>query len=152
MTTDEVPPLRPPEQMPPIRSTADLRRHWRALMGPLGFSERLLWMIFLEADGRATPVISQVNELDPYPDEPFLTSLMQILHRLCDHIGDGSAALLLSRPGPAGATVSDRAWAESLSQAAHEAGVPIWPVHLANDEELVTWAAEESAAPAAATA
>ena len=27
----------------PVYSAADLRKRWRALMGPLGFGERLLW-------------------------------------------------------------------------------------------------------------
>ncbi len=36
-------------------------------MGPLGFSERLMWMQFLEPYGRATPVLSQITDLPRVP-------------------------------------------------------------------------------------
>jgi hypothetical protein len=32
---------------------------------------------------------------------------------------------------------ADRAWASAVLGAARRHGVPLWPVHLANDEELL---------------
>jgi len=34
----------------PVNSPADLRQRWRALMGPLGFGEQLLWFGFIGPD------------------------------------------------------------------------------------------------------
>jgi hypothetical protein len=44
MTHHELLPIPPIETATdPVHSAADLRQRWRALMGPLGFEERLLW-------------------------------------------------------------------------------------------------------------
>lgn len=137
MDNDPIPPLLPTDQMPKILTQHDLYQHWRALMGPLGFSRPLLWLCFIAADGRPAPVLSQVDDLPPVPDEPFLANLMMIAEDVIDHeVPGGSLALLLSRPGSAHVTESDRAWARGLTTAALEARVRMRPVHLANDEEI----------------
>ncbi len=118
MTDDDIPPLRRPEDMPPVGTQADLWRHWRALMDPLGFSERLLWITFFTADGRATPVLQQVSDLPRTPEPAMLDSLMFVLREVCDGLGDGSAALLISRPGRSGITAAERTWAQRLTEAA----------------------------------
>ncbi|MGI8675667.1 MAG: hypothetical protein ACR2JT_01895 [Nocardioidaceae bacterium] len=138
MRDDDIPPLRRPEDMRPVRSQADLWRYWRALMGPLGFSERLLWLQFLEPDGRVTPSLTQITELPRVPDARLVDNLMMLCHRVCrDNLEGGSVAVLLSRPGPAGITADERIWAQRLTDAAVLAEVPLWPVHVANDQVLV---------------
>ncbi len=151
MADDDIPPLRRPEDTPPIRTQADLWRHWRSLMGPLGFSERLLWILFLQADGRVTPVLQQICDLPTLPEPRLVDSLMQILQRVCEDLGNGSVAVLLSRPGPAGITAAERTWARRLSDAGTAGGVALWPVHLANDHELVVVSPDDLALPRAAT-
>jgi hypothetical protein len=146
MTDDEIPPLRPPDQMPPIRSQADVWRHWRALMGPLGFSERLLWIQLVQPDGRMVPALQQIAELPRLPDRRLLDNLMSILKRLHVEMGGGSVAMLLSRPGPAGVTEQERTWARRLLDAAAAANVPMWPVHVANDHDLVAVTPDDLAA------
>lgn len=106
-------------------------------MGPLGFSERLLWMQFLEPDGRMTPVLSQITDLPRVPDVELVDNLIMICGRLCDDMAGGSVAMLLSRPGPAGITAEERQWARRLTEAAAASDVALWPVHVANDQELV---------------
>ncbi|MDN5856542.1 MAG: hypothetical protein L0K86_27635 [Actinomycetia bacterium] len=44
---NDIPPLLPADQMPPIRNERDLHERWRALMGELGFSGRTLWVTFV---------------------------------------------------------------------------------------------------------
>ncbi|MBA2529495.1 MAG: hypothetical protein H0V19_05955 [Euzebyales bacterium] len=136
MTEDHLPPLRRPEDTPPIRTQADLERHWRTLMGPLGFSERLLWVLLLAADGRVTPVLQQIGDLPQLPDVPMVDALMRVFRQICDELGNGSVAVLLSRPGRAGITPAERTWARRLTDAAAASGVRLWPVHVANDDEL----------------
>lgn len=137
MTThDDIPTLKPPDQMLRVRKLADLERHWRALMGLLGSSERLLWMLFLEADGRMAPMISQIAELPGVPDEEVLGELMEISDRVCVDMGSGSVAFLLSHPGSAGVTATDRVWAQPLARAANKAGVAMSPMHAADNQVL----------------
>jgi len=150
MRDEDIPPLGRPEDMPPIRSQADLWRHWRALMGPLGFSERLLWFLSMDAGGRVTPVLQQITDLPRVPDRRLVDSLMQIFARICEDLDGGSVAVLLSRPGPAGITPAERTWAGELTDAAAAARVALWPVHLANDQELVTVTPDDLVEPRAA--
>ncbi len=149
-TGDDIPPLLRPEDMPPVRTQADLWRHWRALMGPLGFTERLLWILFIDADGYVAPTVQQVAELPRVPEPDMVDSLMWILREVCADLGPGSAALLLSRPGRAGITSDERVWAQRLADVAAVAGVRLWPVHLANDQRLVPVTPDDLATPRAA--
>jgi hypothetical protein len=141
---DEIPPLRPPDQMPPIQTPHDLYRHWRALMGELGFSRRLLWFGLVTDDGRMASQLNQVGELPRLPDGLRLDNLLEIcrdsLRAVDEH---GSVAFLLSRPGPARMTDSDRCWARALAAAAARVGVRLQPMHLATDEALRVFAADD---------
>lgn len=149
---DEIPPLLPVDQMPAIRTQHHLYLHWRALMGELGFGERLLWCSFIDAGGFMTPVLSQIADLPLLPDDRFLDNLMGIFERvLREQVIGGSVAVLLSRPGRAYLTDSDRAWGRDLTAAAERAGVPMRPVHLANDEELRVLADDDLILPKTAS-
>lgn len=144
MRDETSPPLRPPGRDKPIRTQRDLYQHWRDLMGPLGFSRPLLWLLFLAADGRPAPVLSQIDDLPRCPDDLFLVNLMHIAEEVIEHeCPGGSLALLLSRPGSASLSEFDRAWARRLTTAASEAGVRMRPLHLANDEEIRTIAPDD---------
>jgi hypothetical protein len=147
--TNETPLLRQPEDTPPIRSQADLHRHWRALMGELGFSAPQLWMILLDANGRATPVVQKIDEIPAVPEPEVLGGLMTVCRALLDEVvPGGSVAFLRARPGSAGLTASDRAWASRLSDAASDRGVACHPVHLANDQEIRAFTPDDQSASA----
>ncbi|MFC7404946.1 hypothetical protein [Georgenia alba] len=142
MTTP--PELQPFDQMPPIRTPSDMYRHWQALMGPLGFSEHLLWVGFITPDGLMTPPLSQIDGLPVEPDLPTLEAMMGAFRELVEEIGPGATvALLVSRPGSARMTRSDKAWARGLSHAAARADVPLQPIHLATDEDLRVFAVDD---------
>ncbi|PVG81781.1 hypothetical protein DDE18_17605 [Nocardioides gansuensis] len=147
--THDIPPLRRPEDMPAVRTQADLHRHWRAMMGELGFGQRQLWFQFFDADGRCTPVVQQVTDVPELPDTEMLANLMAICDQLLtDLVPDGSVAFLWARPGRPGLIASDRAWAAGLAKAAADAGVRSHPVHLANDHELRVFATDDEIASA----
>ncbi len=107
------------DQMPPVRSQDDLDRHWRALMGKLGFAHR--------------------------PEPTTLTNLMDLLGRLLGDEPSGTVAFLLARPGLDPITPADRDWAAALTRAAAVAGVPIEPVHLATDHAVRVFAPDDLA-------
>ena len=122
---------------PTRHSTADMGQRWRAVMGPVGFSERLLWIGFVKLDRRMVKALSQVP-LGPRPRRPIVASTMTALLKVLDGLKDGtSVALLLTRPGRGPISDADRQWSTLLTEVAKELGVPIEPVFRANDESLV---------------
>ncbi|WP_041312063.1 hypothetical protein [Mycobacterium sp. JS623] len=130
----------------PIHSAADLAQRWRALMGPLGFGERLLWMGFVGPDRCLIKALSQLP-LPPRPRHPIVVSAMTALLEVLDGLTkDTTVALLLTRPGRGPISDADRRWAALLTDVAHSLGVPIEPVFRANDESLVLVEPEMTAA------
>jgi hypothetical protein len=121
----------------PIHSAADMGQRWRAVMGPLGFSEILLWIGFVGPDRRMVKALSQVP-LGPRPRRPIVASTLTALLEVLEGLKDGtSVALLVTRPGMGPISDADRQWSTLLTKVATELGVPIEPVFRANDESLV---------------
>lgn len=145
--TFDIPPLRPPEDTPPIKTQDDLCRFWRMLMGELGFSQRYLWAVILDSQGAVLPQVFQIAQCPAKPDRLMLRNLMQAFRTVFDDDTDAySVALLWSRPGKAATSNQDIDWANTIREAARGALVPIWPVHLANDFDLRVFAPDELAA------
>ena len=148
---DDIPPLLPPEDMPPIRNQQDLHEHWRALMGPLGFAQATLWLQFVTIDDRVDGLITRIDDLPSRPDVRLLENLLTICGEVLDNeVPGGRVAFLYSRPGPRRVTDDDRAWARGLRTAARKAGVPCAPIHLANDEQLQVLAPDDLGLPKSA--
>ena len=103
-----------------VRTAMDLERLWQLIMGPEGPGLRSLWMVLLDEDGRALPVVVPIEDI-PVTPESLTEGLADVLSRVRD-LGD--PVLLLSRPGPRGVTEADRAWGRVL------APLTRWPVHL----------------------
>jgi hypothetical protein len=116
-------------------------------MDPLGFSDRRLWLMLLERNGRATAVIGQFTYLPLLPDGQLLTGLMLVADRVCRGLGNSSAAFLLPRPGSAHVSAADWAWARQLTAAATPAGVAMWPLHIASDESVFLLASDDCSEP-----
>ena len=145
MTHEHVPPLLPPADMPAVSTQADLHRTWRTLMGELGFADRRLWLLFLTRDGRPAGPLLSIDNLADGPWELPVEDLVTICREILDGPGGGgSVAMLLTRPGRDAWHVGDRAWARYLTAAAHRVGGRVWPVHRANDVELVVVPADEA--------
>jgi hypothetical protein len=139
-----IPTLRHPHEMPPIRNADDLCRRWRALMGPLGFGQPRLWIAFLAPDDMMTAQLVQIEEISRRADAKLCHSLLE----LCQHIvgsnsAGGSVAFLLTRPGRNSMDDADRSWARGLTVAAEHLGVSMRPVHFANDVELRVFAPDD---------
>lgn len=110
-------------------------------MGQLGFADRSLWLMLLDADGRPLPILPKIDELPPLPDGVIAQNIVAVCKSLIA-TGDGRrgrVAFLISRPGDDQVTTSDQAWAESLEREARSVGLPIWPVHIASDERIVVY-------------
>lgn len=120
----------------PVNSAADLRERWRALMGPLGFRERLLWLGFVGSDRRMYQTLSQVA-VGRSPDRRLVDTLLAALTAVLDDFEPGtSVALLLSRPGADGVSAADRRWSQSLHRAADQIGLRLEPIFRANDTAI----------------
>jgi hypothetical protein len=121
----------------PVYSAADLRQRWRALMGPLGFEERLLWFGLIGPDRCFAKKLSHVP-VCPRPQGRILWNLMSALRTLLDDLGPkNTVALLLSRPGRGPVSPTDRLWSKTLTDIADRFAVPLEPIFRANDESLV---------------
>ena len=130
--TDQTTPSRPV-----VRSQSDLEAVWKHLMEPQtvdGFDGHSLWLLVIEED-RPYPQITEIIEAVEPPDDQMVSSLAALLDGLS---GDGRRfAFLRSRPGHAGLTTNDLAWARALYDAGRRAGVPLEVVHRACDHDLV---------------
>lgn len=121
----------------PINSAADLHDRWRALMGNLGFGERLLWLGFVGTDRTMYKTLSQVP-VGRSPDHKFVENLLATMQSVVDGYEPGlSVALLLSRPGVDGLSAEDRLWSQALKRGAARFGLPIEPMFRANDAAIV---------------
>jgi hypothetical protein len=138
MSEHELLPIPPMETATdPVYSAADLRQRWRALMGPLGFGERLVWFGFVGPDRRLMKALSQV-QIGPRPQARTCKNLMSALRTLLDDMVSGtSVALLLTGPGRGPISSADRIWSKELTAMAAQFDVPLEPIFRANDESLV---------------
>jgi hypothetical protein len=138
MSHSELLPIPPMETATdPVYSASDLRQRWRALMGPLGFGERLLWFGFLGPDRRLAKTLSHLA-VGPRPRARTLKNLMSALRTLLDDMASGTTvALLLTGPGLGPICPADRVWSKSLNEAAQRFAVPLEPIFRANDESLL---------------
>ena len=138
MTDAELLPIPPIESATdPVYSAADLRQRWRALMGPLGFSRRLLWVSFLGPDRRLIKTLRQLP-IGPRPQHRSLKILMSSLRSVLDDMAPGTTVvMLLTGPGKGPISPADRVWTKSLTEIAERFAVPIEPIFRANDESLL---------------
>jgi hypothetical protein len=137
MSHDDLLPIPPIETASdPVYSAADLRQRWRALMGPLGFEERLLWFGLIGPDRCFAKKLSHVP-VCPRPQGRILWNLMSALRTLLDDLGPkNTVALLLTRPGRGPVSPADRMWSKTLTDMAERFAVPLEPIFRANDDSL----------------
>lgn len=140
---DDIPPLLPLHEVPPLRTQADLHRQWRAMMGPLGFGGRRLWVLFLGPDERPTELLMQIDDIPDQPREGETDSLLRLCHEVRVEHRLGRVAVLLSRPGAGTVRASDRRWGRALLDSARRLDVPLAPVHLATDDAVVPLTADD---------
>lgn len=142
-TDDDFPPLPPLDEYPPIRTQADLERLWRALMGPLGFARRSLWIVPIDRDDRPGPAVA-IDDVPLAPGADDLDFLVDMLRH--GTFGEASVAFLVTVPGRRRISRGDREWARGLARVAGRAGMTDRPVHWANDAVLHVCAPDDLAA------
>ncbi len=106
-------------------------------MGPLGFGRPVLWVGFVGPDRCMVKVLSDVP-IGRTPDRNLVEDLMTALAVLLDTEFDPgtTVTLLLTRPGSDPAGSADHRRAQLLRETAQRLGVPIEPIHLANDRAV----------------
>jgi hypothetical protein len=133
---------------PIIHGQADLEDVWRTLMEPLGFSGRSLWLMFIDADDRPMPQLTQIEDLPEALGDEELLGLQQVL----SHFRDSGLrpAFLLSRPGAGGLTAADRRCAAQVLDACRSAAVEVEVMHVATDTVLAPVPMDDLPLPASA--
>ena len=117
-----------------IRSQGDLQRMWELLMQPLGFSSTSLWVTFIGSDDRPTRFLIEVSESDHVPEPREVANLYDVLQQvIAEDPDDLSVAFLITRPGRDGTRAFDRELSSRLLAGSRLAGVPIHPIHVADD-------------------
>lgn len=118
--------------LPFLLTDADVLARVRELVGP-AITDRQLWLMFVDGDGRQAPVLAPVSDLPPRPDAlvPRLGALLAgIVPGLRTDLGRGSVILTLERHGPDATRPSDRDWAQALTDACIAAAVDLRGVFL----------------------
>jgi hypothetical protein len=141
MTEDEIPPLLPPDQMPPVTDQATLHRTWRALMGKLGFASRQIWVLFLDEGGQPL----HATTVERVPRRAWPADVLQLARVFASVDPHAAPAFLYARPGSGPRTEEDLAWGRALATASRDAGIGRWPVHLANGDEITVVAPDDLA-------
>jgi hypothetical protein len=124
----------------PIRSADDLTHRWTALLDPLTFGARSLWLCWFGTDGCMLPVVVPVDDLPPTPDPALVMGLRQVHDAILEeHLGgDGLFAVALCRPGQPEITEDDDEWAEALRSALDDGQIDgSWSLHLAASGRVV---------------
>ena len=139
-----------PMPLPHIRSQADLYACWTTLMGPLGFTYPRLYLMLVTPDGSCDGFLTEIAELPAVPDPATTDGLLRMCADLIASVlPQGSrAAFLYARPGGGGVGDEERVWGDALTSSARREGVSMWPVHVANDDQLRVLAPDDLAQPA----
>lgn len=135
------------DQLPPVRTPADLETVWRGLIEPLGFGSRQIFAILLDRDGTVVPSIVNVTDCPAAPDGQMLVNLARSLRTALDDLDpDGSCAVLWARPSDAGTRTSDIVWVRAIAAAMSMQSLAAWPIHLADDSVLRVMSPDDLAA------
>ena len=121
-----------------IRNADDLQTLWRGLMGDGGFFRRSVWLLFLDQDGRPSPVLVPIDDIPSRPVPAFVDNLRYIAREVVGADDFASVALLLSRPGHKTMSEGDRAWARALGQVSTR-----WPIFLAVADSVQMFAPDD---------
>jgi hypothetical protein len=117
----------------PVRSAFGLTRRWIALLQPLAFDARSLWLAWFDAEGRQSPVLMPVDRLPVTPEAAMFDGLRMLNETVVQaQLGrDGHLAMALCRPGEAVVSDSDDEWVDALSEVFDGLVGQTWSLHLA---------------------
>lgn len=117
-----------PADAPLLLTDADVLERVEQLVGRAA-AARQLWVMFVDGDGRQTPVVMPISDIPLAPETRVIENLAAILAGSCSDLatdmGRGSAILTLERIGRDAVLAGDRRWAAALREACDRAGVPL---------------------------
>ncbi|CAN5590289.1 hypothetical protein BH11ACT6_BH11ACT6_18170 [soil metagenome] len=122
----------------PLLTIEDLRRHWLALVSPLGFGDRTLWMAFVGPDRYMQPRLTPMAATTFDDWMLVYQTIIGVRDVRGEHLEAGTTvAFLLARPGSGPVDSDDLHWADMVTEAARRHEVPIEPFFRANDTSVV---------------
>ncbi len=96
----------------PICTDDEVLQHVTGLIGPA--YRRQLWLMFLDADDRALPVLLPIEAYPQRPTYPQLEKIASAIAGLMDDLDAASVLLAWERPGSSESTPDERLWAAAL--------------------------------------
>jgi hypothetical protein len=125
-----------PTDAPTLLTDADVLARVSALVGT-ACVDRQLWLMFVDGDGRQTPVVMPVSDVPHRPLPHLLHGLTEVLRGLrgdlATDLGPGSVILTLERRGPVRPTPRDRDWSAALVRVCATAEIGLRGVFLSSD-------------------
>ena len=118
-----------------VTKDADARELLTAMLAPA--LRRQLWAFFLDATGRALPVLIPIDGIPVSPPPSELETIVRGLGAVLDaHAAGGSILFALERPGAGVPHAFDELWAEGLHEAAARQSVEVFGVYLLHSDGL----------------
>jgi hypothetical protein len=116
-----------PVDLPPLTTDEEVLARVRTVVGAA--RTRQLWILFVDGDGRQSPVVVPIADVPHRPEPRGLAGLTRVLRGLRGELvtDRGPGAVIVARERPGGDTVldADREWAAALAEACRTAGVAL---------------------------
>jgi hypothetical protein len=116
-----------PVDLPPLTTDEEVLARVRTVVGAA--RTRQLWILFVDGDGRQSPVVVPIADVPHRPEPRGLAGLTQVLRGLRGELvtDRGPGAVIVARERPGGDTVldADREWAAALAETCRTAGVAL---------------------------
>jgi hypothetical protein len=116
-----------PVDLPPLTTDEEVLARVRTVVGAA--RTRQLWILFVDGDGRQSPVVVPIADVPHRPEPRGLAGLTRVLRGLRGELvtDRGPGAVIVARERPGGDTVldADREWAAALAETCRTAGVAL---------------------------
>jgi hypothetical protein len=116
-----------PVDLPPLTTDEEVLARVRTVVGAA--RTRQLWILFVDGDGRQSPVVVPIADVPHRPEPRGLAGLTRVLRGLRGELvtdrGPGAVIVALERPGGNTVLDADREWAAALAEACRTAGVAL---------------------------
>lgn len=96
----------------PITTDEEVLRHVTGLVGRA--YRRQLWLMFLDSNDCALPVLMPIEAYPHRPTHPQLEKIADVVANMVDEVQAASVLLAWERPGPGESTRDERLWAAAL--------------------------------------
>ena len=121
---DDPGPAFPPGRL--LCTAQDVHEHLLAVVGPERDGPRTLWVLFLDSEERALPLVIPIDSLPTMVDRTTVANLAHTLRTLVAENGPGgSVAFGLVRRAGGDRGTFEAGWSEALREAMDAVGVPV---------------------------